>query len=138
MWYGGNSITNGVSSPLNAEVFLSIIPETTIADIPSKYALGATHQAPPNKAPENKAITGSFAPHGIKVVVIIVIFLSAGFSIVLEAIIPGTPHPVPIRIGINDFPDRPNFLKTSSIIKATRDIYPQPSKKARNIKSTIN
>ena len=50
-----------------------------------------------------KAIIGSFAPHGINVVVIIVILRSLSFSMVREAIIPGTPQPLPISIGINDW-----------------------------------
>ena len=41
----------------------------------------------------------------MNVVVMTVIRLSRSFSIVLEAIIPGMPQPVPIRIGINDFPE---------------------------------
>ena len=64
-------------------------------------------------------MTGSFAPQGINVVVIIVIFLSLSFSIVLDAIIPGTPQPLPISIGINDLPERPNFLKILSMMNAT-------------------
>ena len=61
---------------------------------------------------------GNLAPQGTNVVVIIVILRSRSFSIVLDAIIPGTPQPLPINIGINDFPERPNFLKILSIINA--------------------
>ena len=68
------------------------------------------------------------APQGINVVVIIVIRRSLSFSIVREAMIPGTPQPVPIRIGINDFPERPNLLKILSMINAIRAIYPHASK----------
>ena len=68
-------------------------------------------------------------------VVIIVILLSCSLSIVLEAIIPGTPQPVPIRIGIKLLPESPNLLKTLSITNAILAIYPQPSKKARKKKS---
>ena len=107
-----------------------------IAAIPTKYALGATQDAPPNNAPAISAMIGSFAPHGINVVVMIVIFRSRSFSIVLEAITPGTPHPVPISIGINDFPDNPNFRKIRSIINAIRAIYPHSSKNARKRNST--
>ena len=107
-----------------------------IANIPRKYALGATHHAPLNKAAAINAIIGSFAPQGINVVVIRDIFLSLSFSIVRVAISPGTPHPVPIKIGMNAFPDNPNFLKILSMINATLDIYPQLSRKARNMKST--
>ena len=135
-WYAGSSITNGAGSPANIFVFFKIIPEQIIAAIPTKYALGATHAAPSNKAPAIKAIIGSFAPQGINVVVIIVILRSLSFSIVLEAITPGTPHPVPISIGMKDLPDKPNLRKIRSIINAIRAIYPHPSRNARKRNST--
>ena len=90
-----------------------------MAAIPTKYALGATQEAPPNRAPANSAIIGSFAPHGMKVVVIMVILRSLSFSMVREAMMPGTPQPVPISMGIKDFPDNPNFRKILSMINAT-------------------
>ena len=68
------------------------------------------------------AITSSFAPHGMKEAVIIVILLSLSDSIVLVPIMAGTEQPVPIRIGMKDLPDRPNFLNTLSRIKAILDI----------------
>ena len=55
---------------------------------------------PPNNAPAISAMIGSFAPQGMNVVVIIVIFLSLSFSIVRDAITPGTPQPVPMSIGM--------------------------------------
>ena len=85
IWYAGSSITNGAGSPANIFVFFKIIPEQMIAAIPTKYALGATHHAPLKSAPAINAIIGSFAPQGMKVVVIIVIFRSRSFSIVLDA-----------------------------------------------------
>ena len=90
-----------------------------IAAIPTKYALGATHHAPLKSAPAINAIIGSFAPQGMNVVVMIVIFRSRSFSIVLEAITPGTPHPVPINIGMKDLPERPNLRKILSMMNAT-------------------
>ena len=134
--YEGSSITNGAGSPANIFVFLSIIPEITIAATPIKYALGATHNALPKSAEAISPIIGTFAPHGINVVVIIVILRSRSFSIVREAIIPGTPQPVPISIGIKDLPESPNFLNILSITNAIRAIYPQLSRNARNINST--
>lgn len=98
----------------NIFVFFSIIPEMIIAAIPTKYVDVATQAEPPKIAPAIIAINGVLAPQGINVVVIIVIFLSRSFSIVLDAIIPGTPQPVPIRIGINDLPERPNLRNTLS------------------------
>ena len=70
----------------------------------------------------------------MKVVVIIVIRRSLSFSTVRDPITPGTPQPVPISIGIKDFPERPNLRKTRSMMKATLAIYPHPSKKARKRK----
>ena len=107
-----------------------------MAAIPIKYALGATHHAPPKSAPAIIPIKGSFAPQGIKVVVMIVIRRSRSFSIVLDAMIPGTPQPVPISIGINDLPERPNLRKMRSRTKAIRDIYPHASRNARKMNST--
>ncbi len=108
IWYAGSSITKGAGSPANALSFLRIIPERIIDPIPIKYALAAIHGDPPKMAPAISPIIGSFAPQGINVVVMTVSFLSLSFSIVREAIIPGTPHPVATRQGINDLPDNPN------------------------------
>ena len=135
-WYAGSSITNGAGSPANILVFLRIIPEVIMAAMPTKYALGATHHAPSKSAPAIKAMIGSFAPQGINVVVIIVILRSRSFSIVLEAITPGTPQPVPMSIGMKDLPERPNFLNILSMINAILAIYPQPSRNARNMNNT--
>ncbi len=99
-----------------------MIPDIMIAAIPMKYALVATHAEPPKIAPAIMEMNGTLAPQGINVVVIMVILRSRSFSMVREAIIPGTPHPVPISIGINDFPERPNFLKIRSSTKAIRAI----------------
>ena len=82
------------------------------------------------------AMIGSFAPHGMKVVVIMVILRSRSFSMVREAITPGTPHPLPINIGMKDLPERPNLRKIRSMMNATRAIYPQLSKKAKNKNNT--
>ena len=83
------------------------------------------------------AMIGVLAEHGMNVVVMIVMRRSLSFSIVREAIIPGTPQPVPMSMGINDFPERPNLRKIRSRMNATRDMYPQPSRKARKKNSTM-
>ena len=98
------------------------MPEMTIAAMPRKYAEGATQEAPPNSAAVIRAMIGSLAPQGIKVVVMIVIRRSRSFSIVLEAMTPGTPQPVPISIGIKDLPLNPNLRKIRSMTKAIRAI----------------
>ena len=66
----------------------------------------------------------------------IVILRSLSFSIVLVAMIAGTPQPVPINIGINDLPDKLNFLKILSMTKATLAIYPHPSRNANKKNNT--
>ena len=103
-------------------VFFSIIPDIMIAAIPTKYAEVATHAEPPKTAPATMEINGILAPQGINVVVMMVMRRSRSFSMVLEAIMPGIPQPVPISMGMKDFPDRPNFRKTRSRTKAIRAI----------------
>ena len=120
IWYAGSSITKGAGSPAKIFVFFRIIPEQIIAAIPRKYALVATHAAPPNTAPAIMAMKGVFAPQGINVVVMMVIRRSRSFSMVLEAMIPGIPQPVPTRIGMKDLPERPNLRKILSMMKAIR------------------
>ena len=51
-----------------------------------------------------------------------VIRRSRSFSMVREAMTPGTPQPVPTSTGMKLLPDRPNFRKIRSMMKATRDI----------------
>ena len=121
-WYAGSSITNGAGSPSKGFVFFSIIPDTIIAATPIKYAEVATMPDPPNTALAMSATIGILAPHGIKVVVIIVILRSLSFSMVRDAITPGMPQPEPTSIGINDLPERPNLRKILSMINAIRAI----------------
>ena len=111
-------MTNGDGSPANSLAFFRTIPEVTIAAIPVKYALGATQAAPSNSAPVINAIIGSFAEHGMNVVVMIVIRRSLSCSMVRLAMMAGTPHPVPISIGMKLLPDNPNRRKILSMIKA--------------------
>ena len=47
---------------------------------------------------------------------------SRSFSMVLDAMMPGMPQPVPMRIGMKDLPERPNLRKIRSSTKAIRDI----------------
>ena len=99
-----------------------MIPEQMIASIPMKYAEVETRAEPPKSAPAIIPMNGTLAEQGINVVVMIVIRRSRSFSMVLEAMIPGTPQPTPISIGMKDLPERPNFLKIRSRTKAIRDI----------------
>ena len=122
MWYAGSSITNGAGSPANIFVFLRMIPETMIAAIPKKYAPVAIQGEPPKIAPAIIAMNGCLAPQGINVVVMIVIRRSRSFSMVRDAMTPGMPQPVPTSIGMNDLPERPNFLKIRSSTNAIRAI----------------
>ena len=70
---------------------------------------------------------GNFAPQEKKGITLIVLVLSLSSAKVRVLIIAGTLHPKPIIIGINARPDKPNFLKILSRIKATRAIYPVSS-----------
>lgn len=99
-----------------------MMQEIITTPMPEKYIIGAIHHAPPIKNPAISAITGSLAPHGIHVVVIIVMRRSFSFSIVLLAMIPGTPQPDDIRKGIKLLPESPKRLNILSMIKATRAI----------------
>ena len=102
-----------------------------ISTIPTRYIVGPTHEASAKKAPANNAMTGSLAPHGINGVSMAVARLSLSLRIVRQAIIPGMAHPVPITMGITDFPERPTRLKIGSRkIQVARAIYPQSSKRA--------
>ena len=73
-------------------------------------------------APAIMAMKGVLAPQGMKVVVMIVMRRSRSFSMVREAIMPGMPQPVPIRMGMKDLPDRPKRRNTRSSTKAIRVI----------------
>jgi len=59
---------------------------------------------------------------GTHVVVIIVKRRSLSFSIVFDAIIPGTPQPEEMSSGIKLFPESPKCLNTRSMTKAIRTI----------------
>ena len=119
-WYAGSSMTNGAGSPANILVFLSMMPLTMIAAMPMKYAETATQPALWNSAPAISAMMGIFAPQGMKVVVMMVILRSWSFSIVREAMTPGTPQPVPMSIGMKLLPERPNLRKMRSMMNAMR------------------
>ena len=101
-----------------------------IRNIPTKYIRVPTQLASLKNAPAKRAITGSFAPQGIKGVSIAVVLLSRSFLIVRHAMIPGIAHPVPITMGIMDFPERPTLLNIGSMTTLTRAIYPQSSRSA--------
>ena len=83
------------------------------------------------------AMTGSFAPQGMNVTVMAVIRLSLSLSIVLDAITPGIPQPVPTRRGMKDFPESPKYLNTRSMTNATRAMYPISSRMTRQRKRMI-
>ena len=118
--YSGSSMMYGVVSPRNGLVFFSMMPETMIEPIPRKYAIGATHQTPPKNAVEIRAIGGSLAEHGMNVVVMMVSLREDSDSMVREAMMPGTPQPVPMIIGMKVLPDRPKRRKMRSRMKVTR------------------
>ena len=63
---------------------------------------------------------GIFAPQGMNVVVMIVMRRSRSFSIVRLAMMPGTPQPEAMSMGMKLLPERPKRRKTRSMMKATR------------------
>jgi len=73
-------------------------------------------------APAIRPMMGILAPQGMKQVVMMVMRRSRSFSMVREAMTPGTPQPVPTSTGMKLLPDRPNLRKIRSMMKATRDI----------------
>ena len=97
-----------------------MMPESSTDAMPMKYTLGAIHHAPPNTAPEMSAMMGSFAPQGMKVVVMTVILRSFSLSMVRDAMIPGTPQPVETSMGMKLLPESPKRLNTRSKMKAIR------------------
>ena len=95
-------------------IFFTNKAPNKINTIPTKYISGLTHVESGKNAPTKSAITGSLAPHGINGVNIAVALRSLSLRIVRQAIIPGMAQPVPITIGITDFPERPTLLKIGS------------------------
>ena len=135
IWYAGISITKGAGSPENRCVFLRAIPESTITAIPRKYMAGARNMESGKNVDVIILMMTALAEQGINVQSIMVMRRSRSFSIVRVAITAGTPHPIPTRIGMKDFPESPKRRKILSMIKATRAIYPESSR--RDIKKKI-
>ena len=80
----------------------------------------ATHQPSSKNAPAIMPIMGSFAPQGMKQVVMMVMRLSRSFSMVRLAMTAGTPQPEPMSMGMKLLPERPNLRKMRSMMKAMR------------------
>ena len=105
--------------------FFITIAVRIITNIAKKYKDAETRpEFFPKKYPENNAIIGNLALHGINGVNIAVISLSSWFSIILVPIIPGTLHPAPTINGIKLFPLSPILLNNLSSNNAILDIYP--------------
>ena len=88
--------------------------------MPARYMVGPTQLSSRKKAPANSAITGSFAPHGMNGVSMAVVLRSLSLRIVRHAITPGIAQPVPITMGMTDFPERPTLLKIGSSTTVAR------------------
>ena len=122
MRYGGNSITNGVSSFLK-RVLRSKRAVSTATRMPNRYnAIRMRGACLGKNAPVKSTSTGSRALHDIKGVTSIVIMRLLRLSMVRVAIIAGTLQPKPISIGMNDFPCNPILCIRRSIMKAARAI----------------
>ena len=102
-------------------LFTSRAPRRT-STMPTRYMVADTHQASAKKAPANRAMTGIFAPQGMKGVSMAVVLRSLSLRMVLEAMTPGMAHPVPITIGMTDFPESPTLLKMGSSTTVARAI----------------
>ena len=72
--------------------------------------------------PPIRAMTGSLAPQGMKVAVMIVSRRSLSCSMVRDAMMPGMPQPDEISSGMKLFPERPKWRNTRSMTKAIRTI----------------
>ena len=90
-----------------------------------------TAPCPGKKAAVKKPYIGNLAVQLINGVSIMVIFLSRSEGKVRLAITPGTVHPNPISMGTILLPERPIFLSSLSITKATLAIYPLSSSRDR-------
>ena len=129
LYSGSSIIKKDLRNLYPVTLFTSKAPRKTRA-IPTRYIVGPTQEASAKNAPANSAITGSFAPHGINGVSMAVALLSLSLRMVRHAMIPGMAQPVPITIGMTDFPERPTLLKIGSRTTVARAMYPQSSKSA--------
>ena len=112
--YSGNSMIKKDFLNLYPVMAFTNKAPSKIKRIPTKYIRVPTQGVSGKNAPTNNAITGSFAPQGIRGVSMAVALLSLSFRIVRHAMIPGMAHPVPITIGITDLPESPTLLKIGS------------------------
>ena len=80
---------------------------------------------------------GSFALHGTNVVVMAVMRLVCSSSMVLEPMMAGTPHPIPMTTGITVLPESPKRQNRRSRRYATLDMYPHSSSMDRQRNSTM-
>ena len=102
--YGGNSITNGVSSSLNRNLRNSRAVKTATR-IPVRYrSIRIVPELLGKNIPAKRIYTGSLALHEINGFIRIVINLLERLSMVLADIMAGTLHPNPIIKGMNDLP----------------------------------
>ena len=92
---------------------------------------------PGKNAAVRKAYIGSLAVQLMKGISMIVSFLSRSEGSVRLAITPGTEQPKPIRSGTILLPERPSFLRSLSVTKATLAIYPVSSRSDRKKKSIM-
>ena len=129
--YGGNSSKNVETSPLNVVAPKTFAIIIAVA-IPMKYIAKTTFAAFSGKnITANSAKIGTFALQVKNGVIKIEIILSLCVSSARAPIIAGTPQPKPIISGIIPLPVSPARRIIGSITKATRAMYPVPSKKLR-------
>ena len=113
-------MTNDDASSENSFVFLSARPPRMMIAMPTTSMSAAMYHCSRKKSAANMAMMTVFAPHGTNVARITVMRRARSFSIVRAAITAGTPQPLPMRIGMNDLPERPNLRKMRSMMNAIR------------------
>ena len=118
--YSGSSMMKKDLRRLRPVIRLTSSAPTKIRAMPMKYISGATQGLSPKNAPANRAMTGSFAPQGMKGASIAVARRSRSSRMVRAAMTPGMAQPVVITKGITDLPERPTFLKIGSSTTVAR------------------
>ena len=119
LYSGSSMIKKDLRNFCPVILFTSSAPRR-ISRMPTRYMVGPTQVSSLKNAPANRAITGSFAPQGIKGVSMAVVLRSLSLRIVRDAITPGIAQPVPITMGMTDLPERPTLLKIGSSTTVAR------------------
>lgn len=127
--YEGSSMMKSELLPPKMLPPLRRTPERRTAAKAKMYARMIVNFELPSIVDETKAITVSFALHGMKGVTMMLALRWLSFSIVLVDSRAGTLQPEPIISGIKVLPERLAHLNILSVKKAILAIYPLSSRK---------